>query len=98
MVSYVEGILKIANLFLAFVAGGIGLSLIKSSFKKPKLRAWKFLAFALIFFAVQEILGAFRAFNIYESSFLTHVNVSIILLFLIWALIVQINVVRRNKK
>ena len=82
MVSYLEGILKIANLFLAFVAGGIGISLIKSSFRNKKLAAWKYLAFALLFFAVQEILGALRAFNVYESPFLTHINVSIILGFL----------------
>ena len=98
MVLYLEGILKIANLFLVFVAGGIGISIIMNSFKNKKLAAWKYLTIALILFAVQQVLGALRAFKIYESSFLTHINVSILLGFMIVALIIQILIVKGNKK
>lgn len=90
----IEGILKIANLFLAVVAAIIGIGLFKSSFKDKILRAWKPLSVALVLFAFQEILGALRAFDIYESSFLTHINVSLLLGFLIYALIQQIEVAK----
>jgi hypothetical protein len=98
MVSYIEGMLKIANLFLALIAGGIGLSIIRHSIKERKLAAWKYLAIALVLFAFQEILGALRAFNIFRSPFLTHVNVSVLLAFLLIALVVQINVTGRSAK
>ena len=90
MVEYLEGLLKIANLFLALIAGIIGISLIKISHKKKKLNAWVILIIALMFFAVQEVLGALRAFNIFESLYLTHVVPTIILVLLIMALFKQI--------
>ena len=64
MVSYIEGILKIANLFLVLVAGGVALSIFAHAWKKPELRAWKALIVALVLFAVQQVLGALRAFGI----------------------------------
>ena len=82
--------MKIANLFLALIAGIIGISLIKISHKKKKLNAWVILIIALMFFAVQEVLGALRAFNIFESLYLTHVVPTIILVLLIMALFKQI--------
>lgn len=90
--QYLDGILKIANLFLAFVAGIIGISLIKISKKRRELNAWVLLIVALIFFAVQEILGALRAFKIFESPYLTHIIPTIILALLIIALLKQINI------
>ncbi len=97
MALSIEGILKLANLFLALIAAAIGIGLFKSSFKDQILRAWKPLAVALILFSVQQILGALRAFGIYESPFLTHINVSVLLGFLIYALVLQINITRSNK-
>lgn len=94
MVSYIEGILKIANLFLALVAGGIALSMFSHAWKNKELRAWKALIIALILFVVQQVLGALRAFGVYKSPYLTHINVSVLLAFLIWALILQIGVVK----
>ncbi len=92
MVQYLEGILKIANLLLAFIAGAIALSLIKKTRKRKELGAWLMLIFALVFFAVQEILGALRAFQIFESLFLTHIVPTVILALLIIALVQQINI------
>jgi predicted membrane-bound dolichyl-phosphate-mannose-protein mannosyltransferase len=89
LVEYLEGLLKIANLFLALIAGAIGISLIKISHKKKKLNAWVILIIALLFFAVQEVLGALRAFNIFESLYLTHIVPTIILVLLIIALLKQ---------
>ena len=92
LLDFYEGLLKIANVVLAVIAGYIALMLFRISDKRKELVAWKGLIFALIFFAIQEILGAWRAFNIYSSPYLTHINVSIILGFLIYALIMQIYV------
>ena len=90
MVGYLEGILKIANIFLSVVAGIVAISLFKYSSKDKNLRSWHILIVVLILFAVQEILGALRAFQIYSTPHLTHVNPSIMLGLLIWALALQV--------
>ena len=91
MVQYLEGILKVSNLFLSVVAGIIAISLFKASGKKGN-RPWRMLIFALVFFALQEIFGALRAFNIFSSPYLTHIIPTIILIFIIAALLLQINI------
>jgi hypothetical protein len=91
-ISFYEGMLKIANLLLAFVAGAIAITLFKVSHQKKDLRAWKILIIVLLLFVIQQALGALRAFGIYNSMYLTHVNVSILLGFLIYAISVQINI------
>jgi predicted membrane-bound dolichyl-phosphate-mannose-protein mannosyltransferase len=91
-VQYLEGILKIANLVLALIAGIMGISLIKISRKRKELNAWVLLIAALIFFAVQMILGALRAFKIFETPYLTHIVPTIILVLLIIALLKQIHI------
>ena len=91
MIGYFEGILKIANLFLAFVAGILAISLIHATRKKRYLRPWYLLIVVLILFAVQEILGALRAFEVYSTPHLTHIVPTVMLGFLIWALVLQIN-------
>lgn len=94
--QYLEGILKIAILVLSLVAGAIAISLIKISKKRKELNAWLLLIIALIFFAVQVILGALRAFNIFESPYLTHIVPTVILVFLAIALLKQINIQNRR--
>jgi len=95
-VQYLEGILKIANIILAFIAGIMGISLLRISKRRKELNAWVLLIVALIFFAIQMILGALRAFNIFESLYLTHIVPTVILAFLIIALVKQINIHKRN--
>lgn len=90
--EYLEGILKITNLVLSVVAGIIGISLLRVSQKRKELNAWILLILALVFFAVQEILGALRAFQIYESPYLTHIVPTVILAFLIVALVKQLEI------
>lgn len=92
MIGYFEGILKIANLFLAFVAGLVAISLFKASSKKTYLKPWYLLIIALILFAVQEVLGALRAFGIYSTPHLTHIVPTLLLGVLIWALVLQVNI------
>ena len=89
--QYLEGLIKIANVFLAVIAGGIAISLFHISHKEKTLRPWKFLIGALVLFSVQEVLGALRAFKIFESPFLTHIVPTAILGFLLAAVIQQIH-------
>ncbi len=91
MIEYYEGILKIANIFLSIVAGVIAMNIFMVSRKNRFLKPWYILVFVLILFAVQEILGALRAFNIYSTPHLTHIVPTIILGLLIWALVLRIN-------
>lgn len=91
MVEYLEGILKIANIFLAVIAGFIAISLFQVSQKDKNKKPWYILIIVLILFAVQEILGALRAFNIFSTPYLTHLVPTIMLALLIWAIILQIN-------
>ncbi len=93
--KYIEGILKIANLFLALVAGTIAINLFKIlSRKKGKkeIIVWKLLAVALIFFAMQMVFGALRAFRIFESPYITHIIPTVILTLIIIAIVFQINI------
>ena len=79
LIDFLEGLLKISNLVLSVIAGIIAASMFKISQERKSLRAWKVLIVVLLLFVVQQILGALRAFGIYSSPFLTHVNVSILL-------------------
>jgi predicted membrane-bound dolichyl-phosphate-mannose-protein mannosyltransferase len=93
LLNFVEGIFKIANLFLSLIAGILAVSLLKlsSKQKQKKLIPWKVLIIALIFFVIQEVLGALRAFRVFESPYLTHIVPTVILGLLIIALVLQIN-------
>ena len=91
MLDFLEGLLKIANVVLALIAGYIALSIFKVSHERKELRSWKILIIALIFFLIQEVLGALRAFNIYSSPYLTHIVPTIVLCFLIYALALQMH-------
>jgi len=94
--EFIEGILKIANVVLSLVAAVISIKLFGLIGKKERLQPWKAIVVALIFFIIQEILGILRAFNIFESSYLTNVVPAFILGALIWALILQINLVSKK--
>jgi hypothetical protein len=87
-----EGVIKIANLVLAAVTGVAASTLFMKAWQKPELRPWRYLIFVLIFFAFQELLGALRAFDIFTSPYLTHINVSVILGLLIAAIVLEINI------
>lgn len=92
----IEGIIKIANIVLSLIAGVISIRLFSLIGKKESLQPWKPVAIALIFFVIQQILGALRAFNIFESPYLTNVVPAFILAALIWALVLEINLVSKK--
>ena len=96
MITYFEGIIQIANVFLAVVAGFIAASMFKAARGRKELAAWKPLIIALILFAVEEVLGALVSFDIFKTPYLTHIVPSLIVGFLIWALVQQILISKEN--
>lgn len=92
MLDFFEGILKITNVILALFAAYIAITIFKASHERKELRPWKALIVALIFFMLQEILGALRAFDIFSSPYLTHIVPTVVLAFLLYALARQIHI------
>lgn len=88
--DWAYGTSTIAVVFLSIVAGILALSLFRAAFMEKHLKAWRFLIFTLVFFAVEEVLGALKIFGIYSTPHLTHVVPGFILAFLIAALVNQI--------
>ena len=92
--DWIYGSGQIAGVILSFVAGFIALTLFKQARERKSLRAWKFLIWALVFFALEEFFGALKTFGIWSTPWLTHVIPSIILALIIASLIVQIHVTK----
>ena len=105
--DWVYGISQIAAVLLSVIAGLIALSIMRSAKKQELLRAWKFLAPAIVLFAIEELLGAFRTFDLYGlpqlawiptgmvtflTTAATHIVPFFIILFLIASLVIQINI------
>ena len=97
LVDYLTGVFQIANVFLSVVAGLIALTLFRHTKKKDHL-AWAPLIIVLVLFALEEIVGALRSFDIWSTAYLTHVIPSVLLGFLIWALVRQIEISRGSSK
>ena len=92
--DWVYGIANITAVLLSIIAGILALGLLEASAKRKYLGAWKPLLFALILFALEEVVGALKIFGIWSTPWLTHVIPSFILVFLIMALLKQINITR----
>jgi len=92
--DWIYGIALITAVFLSLIAGFIALSLFEKARERKILSAWKPLIVALILFALEEIVGALKVFGIWSTPWLTHVIPSFILIFLIAALVKQINITR----
>ena len=97
MVQTFEGMLQIGNVFLSLAAGIIALTLFKKFHEHDALRPWKYLTAVLCLFAVEEILGALRSFNIFSSPFLTHVVPSLMMIILIMAIVLEIIYVKHGE-
>lgn len=95
--QFIEGVLQIANVFLSIVAGIIAASLFKSTTKHKLLKPWRCLIAVLILFAIVLIFGALRSFNIFESTFITHIIPTAMLALLIAALLQQIRISSQTK-
>lgn len=92
--DWIYGSGQIGSVILSFVAGVIALSMFKQAHQQKQLRAWRFLIWALVFFAIEEFVGALKTFGVWSTPWLTHVLPGIILALLIAALISQINITK----
>lgn len=92
--DWIYGSGQIGSVILSFVAGGIALTMFKKAHMQRQLRAWRFLLWALVFFAIEEFVGALKTFGVWSTPWLTHVIPSVILAFLIAALVIQTNVTK----
>ncbi len=90
--DWIYGSAQIGAVLLSIFAGMFAISLIKESQAHSNLRAWKPLIMALVLFIFEEIFGALRTFGIYSNQWITHVLPSLILAFLIIALIMQTSI------
>ena len=90
--EWIYGIAQLAAAFLSVIAGILAVNLFNSSKKQKLLRAWRYLMIALVIFAVEEVVCALKTFGVYSTPHLTHVIPSVILAFLIAAVVVQINI------
>lgn len=92
--DWIYGSGQIGSVILSVVAGGIALSMFNQAHARKSLRAWRYLIWSLVFFALEEFMGALKTFGVWSTPWLTHVIPSVILAFLITALVVQINVTK----
>lgn len=92
--DWIYGSGQIGAVVLAIIAGIIALSMFQHARQRKLLKAWKWLIPALVLFAIEEIFGALRTFGIYSNPWITHIIPSIILAFLITALVVQNNILK----
>lgn len=92
--DWMLGIAELAAAFLSIVAAVIAISMFKTSHQQKILAAWKWMIIALVIFTVEEVLGALKSFGIYSTPHLTHVIPFFIVLFVIAALITQINITK----
>lgn len=92
--EWVYGIAQFAAAFLSVIAAIIALGMFKAAREHKSLRSWRFLLVGLLIFAVEEVIGALKTFGIYSTPHLTHVIPFFILLFVIAAVIAQINITK----
>jgi len=92
--DWIYGITEITNVILSLIAGFIALTLFEHAHSRKYLAAWKPLIVALVLFTFEEIFGVLKVFGIWSTPWLTHVIPSFILVFLIAALVKQINITR----
>ncbi|MEM4254433.1 MAG: hypothetical protein QXR48_03575 [Candidatus Woesearchaeota archaeon] len=92
--DWIYGSCQIGAVLLSFVAGFIALTMLKQAKQRRLLRAWRFLVWSLVFFVIEEFVGALKTFGIWSTPWLTHVLPAAILGFLIAALIIQIQVTK----
>lgn len=90
--DWLYGIAQISTAILSIVAGYIAISMIHHTRKQKLLGGWKLLIWGLVSFAIVIVLGALKTFGIFSTTFLTHIMVSVVLGFLIAALVIQIQI------
>ena len=94
MAEVIAGALAVAVVFLSLVALVFAIHTFKLMKGKDRLKPWKILMVMLVFFVIEEILGAPKFFSIYQHPFLTHIIPTAILGLLIYALLLEIIIVK----
>lgn len=92
--DWIYGSGQIGSVILSIFAGFIALTMFRHAHERRLLRAWRYLIWALVFFAIEELVGALKTFGIWSTPWLTHVLPGIILVLLIAAIIIQIQVTK----
>lgn len=92
--DWVYGIATLTTVFLSIIAGFIALSMFEHAKQRKILGAWKPLSIALVLFMLEEIVGTLKIFGVWSTPWLTHVIPSFILVFVIAALLKQINITK----
>lgn len=92
--DWIYGTAEASAGILSIIAAFIAISMFRAAGKTKKLRAWRYLLIGLLFFSAVELAGAIKTFGIFSTPYLTHVLVSFVLVFLIAALVIQININR----
>lgn len=92
--DWLYGIAQITTAILSVFAGYIAISMFHHTRNQKLLGGWKLLIWSLVLFAFVIILGALKTFGIFSTTFLTHIVTSLILGFMIAALVVQIQINR----
>ena len=96
-VFFYVGVLQLTVVFLSIAAGIMAITLFRVSTKHDELKAWKMLIVALVLFAIEEVIGVLDAFNVYRQiNYLRHLVPSIIMAFLIAAIVTQIHIIKTN--
>lgn len=92
-VLFYIGVLQLTVVFLSIAAGVISMTLFHISRKDELLAAWKTLIIVLVLFALVEIVGVLDAFDLWRDiNYLRHIIPSIMLGFLIVAIVKQIQI------
>tara|TARA_Y100000310_G_scaffold345304_1_gene463561 strand:- start:3977 stop:4279 length:303 start_codon:yes stop_codon:yes gene_type:complete len=94
MAEVLAGTFSIAVAVLSIIAGIIALHTFKLVHGENRLKPWKVLMVMLVLFVIEELLGALKFFGIYEHPFITHIIPTAILGLLIYALLLEIILVK----
>jgi len=91
IMDWIYGTVQFAVVILSVIAGLIAISMYRLTKNRSDTASWNPLLAALVLFAVVEILGGLATFGVYRTPHLTHVITSVVLGFLIVALLRKIN-------
>jgi len=94
IMDWVYGTVQFAVVILSVIAGLIAISMYRLTKGRSDLAPWNPLLVSLVLFAVVEILGGLATFGVYRTPHLTHILTSVVLAFLIAALLRKINVTK----
>tara|TARA_Y100000310_G_scaffold101887_1_gene100009 strand:- start:10277 stop:10567 length:291 start_codon:yes stop_codon:yes gene_type:complete len=94
MVEVLAGTFATSAAFLSIMVACYAVHMMRLVHGEARLKPWKILLIALFLFTIEEVLGALKYFDIYKHPFLTHIIPSFILGLIIYALVLEIIIVK----